>query len=256
MILKNNQLSLKIHRTVKGLGQVLNLTKESGIAMNEKDRKRAILNKMRPFLVLVGLVVMIILVDSLFIHFIFPLKKQKIMDRLNQKVSESLEKNPPNDSLQPILNSDFIIVSQNCLGTGFSSFNSFPNDYILKFPVKIKNIEIENFHYKTKEQKNFRIHILHENSQTKKNVQLFEIFQIHPPKPIPLTIEERNQNPDALIEYIKLKGDVFHHETKERWHLTNGHVLIVSLENSRLTEFQLFTDTKTFTCELSQCFCF
>ncbi|MFN8847818.1 MAG: hypothetical protein ACK5V3_12795 [Bdellovibrionales bacterium] len=224
--------------------------------MSEKNPKRALLNKMRPFLVLIGLVVIIVFVDSVFIHFIFPLKKQKIMDRLNQRVSESLAKDPPSESLKPIKNADFITVSKNCLGSGFSAFNTFPNDYILKFPIKNRNIELENFHYKTKENKNFRIHILHENLQSKKEVQLFEIPLNLPPQPIPLTIEERKLPPEVLIENLKSRGEVFHHETKERWHLNNGNVLIVSFENTRLAEFQLFTDTKTFTCELSQCFCF
>jgi hypothetical protein len=224
--------------------------------MSDKNPKRALLNKMRPFLVLVGLIVIIVLVDSLFIHLIFPLKKQKIMDRLNQRVSESLEKDPPSDSLKPIKNSDFLSVSQNCLGSSYSSFDVFPNQFILKFPIKNKNIEIENFHYKTKENKSFRIHILHENAQSKKEIQLFEISPHLPPRPIPLSIEERNQPTEVLLENLKSKGEIFHHETKERWHLSNGNVLIVSFENTRLIEFQLFTDTKTFTCELSQCFCF
>ena len=224
--------------------------------MSEKDPKRAIFNKMRPFLVLVGLIVMIILVDSLFIHFIFPLKKQKIMERLNQRVNESLEKNPPSDSLKPILNSDFIVVSQNCLGTSFTNFAKFPEEYVSKFPIKNKNIEIENFHFKTKDNRSFRVHILNENSLSQKEVQLFEINQESAPKPVPLSVEERNQSPLDLIDSLKTKGEVFHRETKERWHLNNGHVLIVSFENEKLIEFQLFTDTKTFTCEINQCFCF
>lgn len=224
--------------------------------MSSGLQKTSFLKKARPILVLIFLTLLILLVDSFFFHFIFPVKKQKILTNLNQNVVQSLEQKPPTDALEPIPFLEFQKVTKRCLDHSWSSFNDFPGDYIKQHPIKSKTTEIENFHLKTSDKKTLRLHILNESTKRLVEVYLFELDAQGQLLPIPLSVSQRNLKPSELIKELKSLGEAFHHETKERWQLENGHVLVITFINNTVKDFQLFTDSKTFSCEQDQCFCF
>lgn len=218
------------------------------------------MKKLRPLIFLIFLAILILLVDSLFLHFVFPLKKQKMITALNEQVQQSLEKKPPSDSLQPIQlfdsQHDFITVSKNCLESDWKNFSTFPMEYSQKYKIRSRLTEIENFHIKTSSGDLFRIHVIQDSRLKNPDVQLFRLDSKGLPTPVALTLEQRQLTSDVLIQKLKENGTVYLHETKERWQLENGQVLVVTFSDKQIQDFQLFTDSKTFSCEKDQCYCF
>ncbi len=183
-----------------------------------------------------------------------------MITELNLQVQQSLDKNPPTESLKPIqlfdLQNDFVTVSRNCLGSQWTSFATFSDEYQKKNKLKSKATEIENFHVKAPDGKSYRIHIVQENSKKVPDVQLFILDPQNTTAPVALTTAQRQMPPEKLVEELKKMGTLNHHETKERWQFENGQVLVVTFENDQTQDFQLFTESKTFSCERDQCYCF
>lgn len=219
------------------------------------------MKRLQPLLTLIILVLVILAVDSLFFQFIFPLKKQKLLQQMNSAVQEDLRSDPPLDRLalsisQQPNKTEFSVAIKSCLGIESSEFEKFPDELIKSVGLESKWLEVENYDLKSSTGQKFRIHIFQESPQTPRSVQFFSVDQEEMLAPVALTAELRLMSADQLISRLKEKGPVQFYQTKERWILKNQQVLAVTFENKKVVEFQLFTGQKTFACENADCFCY
>jgi hypothetical protein len=219
------------------------------------------LKRIQPLLILVMLVLAILAVDAIFFHFIFPQKKQMLLQQMNSAVQEDLRSDPPLETLalsisqQPNKN-EFSAAIKKCLGIESSQFENFPTELISSVGLESKWIEVENYDLRSSTGQKFRIHVLQESPQKAKTVQFFNLDQEGTFVPVALEPDLRLMQADLLISKLKEKGQVEFYQTKERWVLKNHQVLAVTFENKKVVEFQLFTDHKTFACENADCFCY
>ena len=216
---------------------------------------------------IVASIFIVLMIDQLFLHYLFPIKKAAYIKSANQKVQESLQAHPPNEDLtpqpvqQPALEprpvqqlTDFRRAAEECLGGTWSSATNLAKDLEKTYGVQSKNKDIENYHLKTPDGLERRIHITIESAD-KKQVRYFSVDSEGLPVPIPLTAEQRLMNPDQLIENLKAQGQIFLHQSKERWLLGNGSTFIVTFENNQTREFQIFGPSRTLSCLEEACQC-
>lgn len=219
------------------------------------------LKRLQPVLMLAALVLLILAVDSLFFQFIFPLKKQKILQQMNSAVQEALKTDPPLDKLalsisqQPGKN-EFSVAVKNCLGMESANFENFPQELEKNVGVTSKWLEVENYHLLSSSGEQYRIHVVQEAPQKSRKVQFFTVDQEQLPVPVALEPALRLLPAEKLVVNLKQKGQVQFYQTRESWTLKNQQVLAVTFENQKVVEFQLFSDHKTFACENADCFCY
>lgn len=207
-------------------------------------------------------VLTVLAVDMLFLHIIFPAKRERLLKEMNQQVTTSLEEHPPSvgKKLEKVFagpnNSltDFKTAAQNCLGSSWSSFQTFPEELRKVFKVQSEIVDIENYHLKLPSGEERRIHVVGDG-HTNKTVRLFGLDEEGLPTPIPLPEDLRSQTPDEMIRNLKDQGQVFFHQSKQRWLLGNGTTLLVTFENDQTYEFQLFGPDKTLSCFKESCQC-
>lgn len=219
------------------------------------------MKRLQPILVLIVLVLTILAVDSLFFQFIFPLKKQKLLQQMNSAVQEDLRTDPPLNTLalsisqQPNKN-EFSKIVKSCLGIESSQFEKFPQELIRSIGLDSQWQEVENYDLKSSTGQKFRIHVVQESPQKPRTVHFFNLDQVGLPLPVALESKLRLMPVNQLISTLKEKGMVEFYQTKERWVFKNQHVLAVTFENKKVVEFQLFTHKKTLACENADCFCY
>lgn len=229
---------------------------------NPHDGREA-MNLKRRILYILVVIVTVLAVDYFFIHNVFPAKRERFFKDLNQNVSSSLEEHPPGmgklgKAMQAHENNsdgDFKTTSEACLGKAWNSYETFPQDLKKAYKIQSQVTDIENFHLKLPNGEERRIHVV-SDGRNHKTVRLFKLDSEGQPTPVPLSADLRSQPMDRLIENLKSQGDVFFQQSKERWLLGNGSTLIVTFENGKAYEFQLFGGDKTLSCLKNSCQCF
>jgi hypothetical protein len=210
----------------------------------------------------------VLVIDQLFLHYLFPRKKAAFLKSANEQVQENLRAHPVDDVVpapvttpSPALENrpaetltDFATAAKLCLGGEWHDRSTIATDLEKTFGVQSKNKDIENFHLKTSNGEERRIHIIFE-AGNKKQVRYFSVDNEGLPVPIPLSDEFRKLPADALIQKLEADGKIFMHQSKERWLLGNGSSFIVTFENDQPREFQLFGATKTLSCLEDSCQC-
>lgn len=204
----------------------------------------------------------VLAVDLLFLHIVFPAKKERHLKELNKEVISSLEEHPPSigQKLDQVFNNqnngaaDFKTVSQACLGSAWSSYESFPEELKKVYDVQSQVVDIENYHLKLPTGEERRIHIV-ADGRNNKTVRFFGLDSEGLPNPIPIENDLRSKPADEAVEELKKQGEVTFHQTKERWLLGNGTTLLVTFENNKPYEFQLFGPDKTLSCLKDSCQC-
>lgn len=210
----------------------------------------------------------VLLIDQFFLHYLFPIKKAAFIKVANQEVVDALQAHPPSDldnssapATQPKLQprptqrlTDFRTAAEACLGGTWTTASTLAADLEKTYGVQSKSRDIENFHLKTPSGEEKRIHITME-SPDKKQVRFFAVDSEGLPVPIPLTSEQRQLSADQLIESLKTEGQIFLHQSKERWLLGNGSSFIVTFENNETREFQIFGASRTLSCLENSCQC-
>lgn len=207
----------------------------------------------------VVLILVILSVDFFLLHIVFPVKKEKFLKEINQKVEASLEKHPPEAhyeaSAPKTVEADFKTAAQACLGSTWGQYQSFPMELEKIYKVQSKSVDIENFHLKIKSGEERRIHIVSDGQSKNRTLRFFGLDDENLPTPIPLTPAQRQMPIDTLIADLKSQGKVFFHQSKERWQLGNGSTMVVTFENKEAVEFQLFGQEKTLSCLKDSCQC-
>jgi hypothetical protein len=209
----------------------------------------------------------VLLIDQFFLHYLFPIKKAAYLKIANHEVQESLNAHPPNEDLtptlphQPILENrpvrkltSFKQAAEECLGGTWSSSENLAKDLERTYGVQTKNKDIENYHMKIASGEERRIHITI-GPLDRKSVRYFAVDDEGLPVPVPLKPEQRNLTPDQLIEELKTEGQIFLHQSKERWLLGNGSTFNVTFENDQAREFQIFGPSRTLSCLEDSCQC-
>lgn len=212
---------------------------------------------------------MVLAIDFFFLHFIFPLKKQRLLKKANQRVESSLEQSPPvlstvdsspnTQKLEQLVDglpseTDFKTAAMACLNKEWKSFDSFPSDLEKKYGVQSRTIDIENIHLKIPSGEERRLHIV-SDGRRQRTIRYFTTDKTGVLKPLPIPHEIRSKPVDKIIEELKSQGQIFFHQTKERWLLGNGTTLIITFENKKPQEFQLFGPEKTLSCFKNSCQC-
>lgn len=206
--------------------------------------------------------VCVLLIDLLFLHFLFPQKRKLWIERTNHKVQQSLLAHPPvsdadilSPSSGPITSSDFKTAAQKCLGQGpWQDYRQLPQDLEKVFGVQSKVIDIENFDLTTAEGQKRRIHISG-NSENNPEVRYYSISADGEQTPLAIKAEIRSQEPRAQVEELKKSSQVVLHQLKQRWLLGNGASFLFTLENDELKDFQIFGSARTLTCLQNACQC-
>lgn len=209
-------------------------------------------------------IVTVLTVDFLFLHYVFPAKRERFLKELNHAVNTSLEEHPPGNGsklekmaakAQDNSDGDFKTTSQACLGSTWSSYETFPDELKRTYKIQSQVTDIENFHLKLPNGEERRIHVV-SDGRNQKTVRFFGLDAEGLPTPIPLSAELRSQSMDKVVENLKSQGQIFFHQSKERWLLGNGSTLVVTFENGKAYEFQLFGSDKTLSCLKNSCQCF
>ncbi len=218
---------------------------------------------------IIASIFVVLLIDQLFLHYLFPIKKAAFLKDANKEVYDSLKAHPPDADNAPSVTpavqaklqprpvqrlTDFRTAAEACLGGVWTSSSTLAADLEKTYGVQSKNRDIENFHLRTATGEEKRIHITME-SPDKKQVRFFGVDDEGLPVPIPLTPEQRKMNTEDLIESLKSEGQIFLHQTKERWLLGNGSSFIVTFENNETREFQIFGAARTLSCLENSCQC-
>lgn len=223
--------------------------------------------KQRIFAVVASIFI-VLMIDQLFLHYLFPRKKAALQQSANHEVQESLTAHPPNDGIaddvilpqsklepRPIQKlTDFKTAAEACLGGTWSSSANLAKDLEKTYGVQSKNQDIENYHLKNSDGTEHRIHITIESPE-KKLVRYFAVDKDGLPIHIPLTDDQRKLKADQLIENLKSQGQIFLYQSKERWLLGNGSTFIVTFENNATREFQIFGPSRTLSCLEDSCQC-
>ncbi len=216
---------------------------------------------------IIASIFIVLMIDQFFLHYLFPIKKEAYLKNVNQEVLEALEGQPqienslPSPAAQsPLIPRptqkliDFKSAAEECLGGNWTSAENLAKDLEKTYGVKSKNTDIENFHIRNIGGEERRIHITSEGPD-KKQIRYFSLDQEGLPIPISLSSEQRSLNADQLINNLKAEGQIFLHQSKERWLLGNGSTFIVTFENDVIREFQIFGPTKTLSCLEDSCQC-
>ena len=216
---------------------------------------------------IIASIFVVLLIDQFFLHILFPIKKAEFVKNVNQKVQESLQAHPPSEDLtpaptpqptlkpRPVQNlTNFKTAAEECLGGEWTSSIDLAKNLEKTYGVQSKTKDIENFHLKNQNGEERRIHITAESAD-KKQVRYFAVDNEGLPIPIPLTAEQRKMTPDQQIESLKAEGQVFLHQSKERWLLGNGSTFLVTFENNMTREFQIFGPFRTLSCLEDSCQC-
>ncbi len=216
---------------------------------------------------IIASIFIVLLIDQFFLHVLFPLKKAEFLKIANHEVQQALQTHPPQEDqtptplTQPALVprpaqklTDFKQAAEECLGGEWTTSENIAQDLEKTFGVQSKTVDIENFHLKTETKEERRIHITSENPD-KKQIRYFAIAQDGSPVPIALTAEQRKMSSKKLIDQLKSEGQIFLHQTKERWLLGNGSTFLVTIENNMTREFQIFGPIRTLSCLANSCQC-
>lgn len=216
---------------------------------------------------IIASIFIVLIIDQFFLHILFPIKKAAFLKDANQEVQESLQANPPNEDQtpapvaapalipRPVQNlTNFKIAAKECLGGEWTTSIDLAKNLEKTYGVQSRTKDIENFHLKNQNGEERRIHITSESAE-KKQVRYFAVDKEGLPIPIPLTPEQRKMTPDQQIENLKSDGQVFLHQSKERWLLGNGSTFLVTFENNVTREFQIFGPFRTLSCLEDSCQC-
>ncbi len=216
---------------------------------------------------IIASIFVVLLIDQFFLHILFPIKKAEFLKNANQKVQESLQAHPPNEDQtpdpvaapalipRPAQNlTNFKTAAKECLGGEWTTAIDLAKNLEKNYGVQSRSKDIENFHLKNQKGEERRIHITSETAD-KKQVRYFAVDREGLPIPIPLTNEQRKMTPDQQIENLKSDGQVFLHQSKERWLLGNGSTFLVTFENNVTREFQIFGPFRTLSCLEDSCQC-
>ncbi len=215
--------------------------------------------------------------DYLFLHVLFPLKKEELTKEWTRKVDESLGLSNPSipasdpsstvlfheKEQEPVTATpvDFQDQLRRCLDP--QSDATSPERLIQKMEdeLKIKNTEIQSevWHIRLsdgREQRLMKIPSDRENAKGKSEVRLFDVDSEGLPVPVELKAEDSLDPREDFVQSLLSQGQIIHFEKRESRVFQNGNSVLIQWINGEIHDLQVFTKAKTFACREQSCRCF
>ncbi len=226
------------------------------------------MNRKTWLVIFVGLAFVVLAVDLVFVHILFPYKKRIFLESLfvttpSKLATSTLPSGLKSDYLpvQKIGSDNFNSALAGCLSDDLLKSSRSPLELILnlekKYGLKKHVFNLENIRFKDSQQQEQRLLIsaLSTEEGLTKEAHLFIINSDQVPTPVELD-PTLTVNPTAefLTSLLKDKT-IIYDELKETIYFNGETPLVITWVNGEPQEFQMVGDKKTLSCLFLQCLC-
>ncbi len=226
------------------------------------------MNRKTWILILIGLALLVLTVDYVFIHVLFPHKKRLFIENLfasptSQLTTSTLPPGLKSDylPLQKIGSDNFKTAVADCLSNEGLRSSASPEDLILNLEKKyglIKRVfNSENIRFKDNQQQEHRL-LMTALSTPEGLTKEAHLFSVSPDQiPTPEDLDPAlmmNPTPEFLTNLLQDKT-IIYDELKEMIYFNSETPLVVTWVNGWPQEFQMVGDHKTLSCLYLQCAC-